>query len=177
MDIKWLGHSCFMMTDKSGTRILTDPYDPSIGKELEPVEADIVTISHEHHDHSYLHAIKNKPEIVNKVGEFNINGIRIRGFLTKHDDKDRALRGENRMYLFYIDGMRVLHAGDLGAIPAVNIKRYREIDVLLVPIGGTYTINSLQALELANLLKPKVVIPMHYKTKNFMPMLDGVDNF
>jgi L-ascorbate metabolism protein UlaG (beta-lactamase superfamily) len=178
MDIKWLGHSCFMMTDKSGTRILTDPYDPSIGKELEPVEADIVTISHEHHDHSYLHAIKNKPEIVNKVGEFNINGIRIRGFLTKHDDKDGALRGENRMYLFYIDGMRVLHAGDLGAIPPQStLNDIGEIDVLLVPIGGTYTINSLQALELANLLKPKVVIPMHYKTKNFMPMLDGVDNF
>jgi L-ascorbate metabolism protein UlaG (beta-lactamase superfamily) len=166
------------MTDKSGTRILTDPYDPSIGKELEPVEADIVTISHEHHDHSYLHAIKNKPEIVNKVGEFNINGIRIRGFLTKHDDKDGALRGENRMYLFYIDGMRVLHAGDLGAIPPQStLNDIGEIDVLLVPIGGTYTINSLQALELANLLKPKVVIPMHYKTKNFMPMLDGVDNF
>lgn len=178
MDIKWLGHSCFMMTDKSGTRILTDPYDPSIGKELEPVEADIVTISHEHHDHSYLHAIKNKPEIVNKVGEFNINGIRIRGFLTKHDDKDGALRGENRMYLFYIDGMRVLHAGDLGAIPPQStLNDIGEIDVLLVPIGGTYTINSLQALELANLLKPKVVIPMHYKTQNFMPMLDGVDNF
>lgn len=178
MDIKWLGHSCFLMTDKSGVRILTDPYDPQTGKKLEPMEVDIVTISHEHHDHSYIQAIENEPDVVNTVGEFDIKGIKIHGFASSHDDKGGDVRGENRMYLFLIDGMRVFHAGDLGDIPPQStIDEIGQVDVLLVPIGGTYTINSLQALEFANLLNTRIVIPMHYKTKQFMPMLDGVDNF
>lgn len=173
MDIKWLGHSCFVLTGGDGTRILMDPCDPETGYEIEPVEVNAVTCSHDHHDHNYVRLAQG--EQVQRImgpGVFQVKGATITGFSTWHDNQAGAIRGGNTMYLVEMDGLRLLHAGDLGHIPAAEtLAELGRIDILLIPIGGTYTLDHVGALELCDLLHPAVVIPMHYKTKSLnMPI-------
>ena len=165
MTIKWLGHSCFLLTDSEGTRLLLDPCDPATGYDIGVHEVDAVTSSHGHHDHNYFAAAGENPRIINEPGEYTVNGVKITGYPTWHDDAQGALRGRNIMYLFEMDGLRVLHAGDLGQLPDEDtINSICHVDVLLVPVGGVYTIDHRGARELANTLGIKVLIPMHYKT-------------
>ncbi|MCH5278411.1 MAG: MBL fold metallo-hydrolase [Christensenellaceae bacterium] len=165
MQIKWYGHSSFLLTDSNGVRILTDPCAPGYGYELPSIEADAVTVSHDHKDHNYISIVTGSTTIIRGVGEYNVNGVNIKGFETFHDRSRGALRGKNIMFVYEMDDMRVLHCGDLGAIPDQELlDSLGQIDILLVPIGAIYTIDDLEARELANLLKPRVVIPMHYKT-------------
>lgn len=165
MNIKWYGHSCFLLTDNNGTRILTDPCDPSYGYDLPEIQADAVTVSHDHNDHNYVRIAKGEPQIIRSVGTFRVNDIGITGIATYHDKMNGALRGGNIMYIYEMDDMRILHCGDIGGIPDESvISSLGRIDVLLVPIGAIYTIDDLEARELANIIKPSVVIPMHYKT-------------
>lgn len=165
MTIKWLGHSCFLLTDSKGTRLLVDPCDPSTGYDIGKVEADAVTSSHSHYDHNYFAAANEDITRINEPGEYTVNGVKITGFPTWHDDAEGSLRGRNIMFLFEMDGLRVLHAGDLGELPdGDTIAKIGHIDVLLTPVGGIYTIDYQGARDLANLLGPKVVIPMHYRT-------------
>lgn len=165
MQIKWYGHSCFLLTDSNGVRILTDPCDEATGYSLHGIETDAVTVSHDHHDHNYTAAAAGNPQIIKSCGEFALKGVKITGIPSFHDKQGGALRGENIMYIFEMDDMRILHCGDLGQLPdEATLARLHDIDILLVPIGGIYTIDDLEARELANLIRPKVVIPMHYKT-------------
>ena len=165
MQIKWYGHSCFLLTDSNGVRILTDPCHPNTGYELPNIEADAVTVSHEHHDHNYISIVTGNTSIIRGIGEYNVNGVSISGVETFHDHRGGLERGKNIMFVYEMDGMRILHCGDLGAIPDQEVlDSLGKIDILLVPIGAIYTIDDLEARELANLIKPSVVIPMHYKT-------------
>lgn len=165
MKIKWYGHSCFLLTDSNGSTVLTDPCDPSYGYEIPPMHADIVTISHEHNDHNNISILRGNTEIIRSPGEYNVKGIHITGVETLHDRSGGALRGKNTMFIYDMDDMRILHCGDLGMIPdEETIAKVGHVDIMLVPIGAIYTIDDLEARELANILKPKVVIPMHYKT-------------
>ena len=184
MDIKWLGHSCFVLTSNSGVRLLMDPCDPQVGYSLEPVEVDGVTCSHDHYDHNYVALAKGgHAQIITGPGEFSIGDVKITGFPSWHDDQQGALRGKNIMYLVEMDGLRLLHAGDLGHIPAPStLDALGRIDILLVPVGGVYTLDYNQALEVCRLLQPGVVIPMHYKTEplkisrgDLAPFLNSAD--
>lgn len=167
MQIKWYGHSSFLLTDSNGVRILTDPCAPDYGFCLPPIEAEAVTVSHNHNDHNYVEIVTGNPTVIRSVGEHNVNGVSIRGFETNHDRSGGTLRGKNIMFVYEMDDMRVLHCGDLGEIPDKELlDSLGRIDILLVPIGAVYTIDDLEARELANLLRPRVVIPMHYKTPN-----------
>lgn len=177
MKIKYYGRSCFMLTDEKGVRILTDPCDPSTGYELNGIEADVVTISHGHHDHNYKTAVCGDPVFVETVGKHEVHGISIHGFRTFHDNCRGEKRGENIMFKYIIDGMSVVHAGDIGSIANIASEDIGDVDVLFVPVGGVYTIDSHDARLLANVLKPKVVIPMHYKTSALTFDLDSVDGF
>lgn len=178
MKIKWYGHSCFMLSNESGQRILTDPVDTDTGYKLSEIQADIVTISHPHHDHNYMSAVTGSPIVINTVGKHSPMGVSIVGFPTYHDDVCGKKRGENIMFRYELDSIRVLHAGDLGEIPSEDIlNAVGTIDVLLVPIGGVYTINHEGARALANRLAPKVVIPMHYKTPALTFELEPVNDF
>lgn len=164
MEIKWFGHSCFLITDSNGVSVLTDPFSPDVLYELPPMKVNAVTISHDHHDHNYLGSISGSTSLIRTAEEFDVNGVSIRGFNTYHDENMGALRGSNVMFTYDMDGIRILHCGDLGEIPNKELlDSLGKIDILLVPIGAIYTIDDLQARELANLLKPGVVIPMHYK--------------
>ncbi|HHV60870.1 MAG TPA: MBL fold metallo-hydrolase [Clostridiaceae bacterium] len=178
MKIKWFGHACFLLTSKGGIRILTDPFDASVGYKVPEVEADIVTTSHDHYDHSYIRMAKGDFTHIRKPGDFNVHGISITGVSTYHDQDKGTQRGQNIVYKFTVDDVRVCHLGDLGHIPDLaQVERIGPVDVLLLPVGGTYTIDASDAVEVMKLLKPAVTIPMHYKTPPLKFRLDSVDNF
>lgn len=175
MNIRWYGHSCFQLTTDSGVRILTDPCDPETGYHLHDIAVDVVTSSHAHHDHSYFAAVPGTPIRITEPGTFEVLGVRITGIPTWHDAEQGRLRGPNIAYVFDIDGLRVAHLGDIGAIPdKETLARFGEINVLFVPIGDNYTIGSEDARALANRLHPQVLIPMHYKTGSLSFKLSGL---
>lgn len=172
MNIKWLGHACFKLTSEKGTVIVTDPFDESVGYPMPNVKADIVTSSHSHFDHNYFKAVKGNFDIVDTVGEHNIKGINIKGVNTFHDDEHGAKRGKNIVFVFDIDGIRVCHMGDLGhVLTEKQVEEIGPVDVLLIPVGGYYTIDAKQAVEVMNQLKPKITIPMHYKRSLLISLL------
>ena len=165
MTIQWLGHSCFMMTTEGGVRILCDPCDEATGYEIAPRECDILTISHDHHDHNYAALALGNPVRIDKCGEYRVGDVRISGISTYHDHEGGKKRGSNIVFIFELDGMRIAHMGDLGEVPdEATIARMGRIDVMLVPVGGVYTIDADEAEVLLEAVKPRVTIPMHYKT-------------
>lgn len=177
MKIKWYGHSCFLMTNGEGIRVLTDPCDPSTGYKLADIETDIVTLSHNHHDHNYTAAAKGSYTLINKPGSYTVKGVRITGIKSYHDDALGKKRGENICFKFETEGLSVVHAGDIGAFDAKLVTEIGKTDVLLVPIGGVYTIDAEGARALANSLSAKVVIPMHYKTPALTFELGDINSF
>jgi len=186
MELKYLGHSSFLIKTKTA-KIVTDPFDPGmVGLKFPKTEADIVTISHGHKDHNQFKNVSGingiNPLMIDMPGEFEKMGIRIFGFQTYHDKTNGSERGENIMYKFESEGMSLLHCGDLGMIPEESfLETIGEVDVLLVPVGGFYTINSDEAVSLVKKIEPSVVIPMHYKTekssKDFAEKLTEVSEF
>lgn len=165
MTIKWLGHSCFLMTTDKGTRILCDPCDAATGYEIAPQECDILTISHDHHDHNYAALALGNPVRIDKSGEYRAGDVRISGISTYHDHDGGKKRGNNIVFIFEFDGMRIAHMGDIGEVPdEATMARMGRIDVMLIPVGGVYTIDGEEAETIVEAIKPKVVIPMHYKT-------------
>ncbi len=179
MVIKWFGHSCFLLTNSEGVSILTDPCAPAVGFDLHDIPCDAVAVSHDHFDHNYIAAVSGEPVVVSTVGKHEVGGVRIEGFEVLHDKQNGAVRGKCVMFVIEMDGIRVLHAGDIGQLPSEDfIKALGDIDVLLVPVGGKYTLDYAEARELANMLRPSVVIPMHYRTaKCKFNDIDDVNNF
>ena len=166
MIIKWFGQSCFMITSENGTRILTDPFHNMLGYKLPQLDADIVSVSHNHSDHNNINAVKSTFVHINELGNFSEDGIEIKGVETFHDKVSGSKRGKNTVYNFNIDGINICHCGDLGHI--LNFKQIESIgrvDILLLPIGGSATINAFDATQVVKQLKPTIVIPMHYRTK------------
>jgi L-ascorbate metabolism protein UlaG (beta-lactamase superfamily) len=170
MEIKYLGHSSFLIKTKTA-KIVTDPYDQEmVGLKFPKTEADVVTISHQHKDHNQFKNISGingvNPLMIDMPGEFEKLGVRIFGFQTFHDKTNGSERGENIMYKFESEGISVLHCGDLGIVPEESfLETIGEIDILMVPVGGFYTIDSDEAVSLVKKIEPSIVIPMHYKTE------------
>lgn len=178
MNIRWLGHSSFMLTADNGLRIVTDPYDESVGYPMQRTEADVVCISHEHHDHNNRFGIEGNPIIVDQTGEHDVCGVRITGYSTWHDDVQGNARGKNTLFAFQIDGLHVLHLGDLGCmLEESQLKQIGAVDVLMVPVGGVYTIGPQEAWALCERIHPRVILPMHYKLPCVQYDLEPVENF
>jgi len=178
MKLKWLGHSCFLITSSSGVRILTDPFDSTVGYKVPEVEADIVTTSHDHFDHNYVKAVKGRYVHIKTAGQHDVKGIHITGLETFHDEAGGRRRGSNVVFTYLVDGMKICHLGDLGhMLTDKQIKQIGKVDVLLLPVGGTFTIDYRQATELADKIDAKLTIPMHYKTPVMNFNIDGVDKF
>lgn len=176
--ITWLGHSSFLMEDSEGIKVLTDPFDNTVGYPVYRENCDVVTISHYHFDHDYTKEIKGKYELIDKTGHYNINGIDITGMPSYHDKVKGAKRGENIIYIFKIDDYRICHLGDLGyVLNEDEIRRVGNVDVLFVPVGGNFTIDGKEAANVTKLLKPHIVIPMHYMTPQLKLELDGAETF
>ncbi|MAG59595.1 lactamase [Candidatus Woesebacteria bacterium] len=182
MEIVWLGHSSFRIKGKE-VSVVTDPYDSGmIGIKFPKTEADIVTVSHEHKDHSKVDAVSGTPKVLSSPGEYEIKGVSVFGISTFHDDKQGAQRGTNTIFVIKIDNVVVCHLGDLGhKLSGEQIGEIGAVDVVLVPVGGVYTLDSSRASEVVSSLEPKVVIPMHYQVDGLDPKtfkgLASVDDF
>jgi L-ascorbate metabolism protein UlaG (beta-lactamase superfamily) len=177
MEIVWLGHSCFRLRGREAS-IVTDPCPPASGYSIGKPTADIVTISHQHAGHSYLKAVAGSPVVIDGPGEYEIRGAFITGVATYHDDGKGALRGGNVAFILEMEEIRVCHLGDLGHTPSPDqVEEMSGVDILLVPVGGGTTIDGAAAAEVVNLLEPRLVIPMHYRTEAAADKLDTADRF
>jgi L-ascorbate metabolism protein UlaG (beta-lactamase superfamily) len=178
MEITWLGHSSFLIVDSLGKKIITDPFDNSVGYDLYQDNADIVTISHHHFDHDYLGSIKGNPKVFDKAGHYNVNGITIEGIPSYHDKIQGSKRGDNIIFIITMDGYRLCHLGDLGHLLSKrDLEKLNDIDVLFIPVGGNFTINSEEASIVAKSINSHIIIPMHYKTEKVKFPLEGLENF
>jgi L-ascorbate metabolism protein UlaG (beta-lactamase superfamily) len=185
MKIQWFGQSCFCVTAKNGTKIVTDPYSKKFGKlagfRLPELDANIVTVSHDHDDHNNVGAIKGDFVHLKDPGAFLQEDIGIKGVQTFHDDVAGKKRGKNIVYNFRIDGLNVCHCGDLGhLLSPEQIKEIGNVDILLLPMGGRAVLDASGATEVMKQLNPTIVIPMHYRTKSmgFLGFIFGtVDTF
>jgi L-ascorbate metabolism protein UlaG (beta-lactamase superfamily) len=169
MDIQYFGHSAFKIKATTGT-VVTDPYDAYVGFSMSGVSADVVTVSHQHQDHNSVNQVKgtarrNKPFIVDKPGEYEVGGISVFGVPTFHDDDQGTQRGANIIFTTVMEGVKVCHLGDLGHEPTQDqIAEIGSIDVLMVPVGGVFTLDPIRAVKVTHMFEPAYVIPMHYKT-------------
>lgn len=170
MDISYLGHSSFKLRGKQAA-VVTDPYESKIGFPFPRVSADIVTISHDHDDHNNAAAVlgtarRKEPFVIAAPGEYDVSGISVFGAGVFHDNEKGAKRGRNTIFSIQIDGVSVIHLGDLGhKLSEKKVEEMGEVDVVLLPIGGVYTIGPKEAIEVISELQPAYVIPMHYRTK------------
>jgi L-ascorbate metabolism protein UlaG (beta-lactamase superfamily) len=170
MKIKWYGHAAFLITSDQGAKIMIDPYEPgafggqlSYGKIKDQV--DIVLTTHDHADHNYTKDLPGTPQIVKGSGSKTAKGISMKGISTYHDPSQGSERGANTIFTLKIDNIQLCHLGDLGHL--LSDKELAEIgpvDILLIPVGGLFTIDPKEATRVAEQIKPKIVIPMHFKT-------------
>ncbi|MGB8656417.1 MAG: MBL fold metallo-hydrolase [Candidatus Zixiibacteriota bacterium] len=172
LTIKWLGHSCFLISLGDKIRIVTDPFDSSVGYPAPDVTADICLVSHGHSDHNYVSVVKGNPRVIRGEGKREAKAIEFRGMSSFHDENQGTQRGKNTVFAWELGGIKFVHLGDLGvSLSDSQVKEIGPVDVLFVPIGGYYTIDAGTATRVVSGLNPKVVIPMHYKQpfmgKNF----------
>lgn len=178
MKIQYLGHSSFKLTASCGTVVVTDPYAPEVGFKMPEVSADAVTISHGHFDHNFIKAVGGNPRIIEGAASCNIEGVEINSVKSFHDSFGGKKRGENFIFKFRIDGINVCHLGDLGEPCSVElIEKIIPADVLLIPVGGNYTIDAQTAKTYVDAVKPRIVIPMHYRTDDLKVDIEKLDKF
>ncbi|MBE0480430.1 MAG: MBL fold metallo-hydrolase [Dehalococcoidia bacterium] len=189
MKMEWLGHASMLLTSSEAVRIVTDPYEAgAFALNYAPIdaEADIVTVSHDHPDHNNVSVIRGKPDVVKGGGLHNVRGVTFQGIDCYHDESSGSLRGKNTIFCFTLDGIRVCHLGDLGhALTLEDEAQISQVDVLLIPVGGNFTIEAGVAADTCRRLNPRVVIPLHYRNErcpdfpvaqveNFLALMDEV---
>ncbi len=169
MIISWYGQSCFKIQTKpqrgaEEVTIITDPFDKSIGLKPPQGSADLVLISHNHADHNNAKSLKGDPFVIDAGGEYSFKDVYVEGVSSFHDNEKGALRGLNNIYLIRTEDLVVCHLGDLGHIlTEKQIGAIGEVDILMLPIGGKYTIDAKEAEKVIGQINPKIIIPMHYK--------------
>jgi len=177
LDVTWLGHGCFRLRGR-GAAVVTDPYPPTIGLKLSRMDAEVVTVSHEHDNHNYTQVVRDGAYEIHGPGEYEVAGVSVIGVPTYHDEQKGAKHGRNTVYLIEIDDVRVCHLGDLGhKLDDSEAEAVASPDVLLVPVGGRSAINGAQAAEVVRQLEPRYVVPMHYAIPGLKIELDPLDRF
>jgi len=183
MKIKWYGHAAFLITAANGTKVIADPYESgAFGGQLayEKIDdrADIALVSHDHADHNDAKSLPGSPQVVQGTGTKTVKGLTFKGISTYHDPSKGKERGTNTIFTFSVDGIQVCHAGDLGHI--LGEKELAEIgpvDILMIPVGGYFTIDPKEATRVVEQIKPRVTIPMHFKTKKCEFPIAPVEDF
>ena len=183
--LTYYGQSCFLLRSPGGADILMDPFNSQVGFPVPFVKANAVTVSHEHFDHNYTAAAQGNPIIIrglknNDWAKINqtVGDVQIRSVGVYHDDRNGAQRGKNAVMIFKTAGISIVHLGDLGhVLTPEQVKAIGRVDVLLVPVGGVYTIDAAGATKVVAQLNPKIVVPMHYKTGPSKIPLATVDAF
>lgn len=180
MKVKWLGHASFLITSDNGTKIITDPYKTGGGINYKEIKesADIVTISHEHGDHNNAGTVGGNPQVFKGGTPVEIKGVKLTGISTYHDENNGKDRGPNTIVCMEMDDLRLCHLGDLGhQLSPEQITQIGNVDILLIPVGGFFTINAAVATTVSNSLKPKVIIPMHFKNESCGYPIGNVEEF
>ena len=178
MKIEDLGHSCFKLTESTGTSIVCDPYSEEVGFHMPAISADAVTVSHGHYDHNAIEKVGGNPKIIDKESSIDLSGVEINSVKSFHDGNRGKKRGENIIFKFRMDGIDVCHLGDLGEDCSSDlIETVLPVNVLLIPVGGNYTLDAEMAKEYVDRIMPDIVIPMHYRTKDCKLDIDKVDEF
>jgi len=180
MKVKWLGHASFLITSDKGTRIITDPYQTGGPIKYGAIKesADVVTVSHEHSDHNNSDSIGGKPQVFKGGAPVEIKGVKFSSIATYHDENKGKDRGPNTITCMEMDGIRLCHLGDLGhPLSTQEIAQIGKVDILLVPVGGFFTINAAVASDVSAKLRSKVIIPMHFKNDSCAYPIVGVEDF
>ncbi|MFA6534049.1 MAG: MBL fold metallo-hydrolase [Patescibacteria group bacterium] len=181
MQLSWLGHSCFKLEAKADNETVTviiDPFSDDLGLTMPKVKADLVLVTHDHFDHNNVEAVKGEPKILEGAGEYEVKKLVVYGVPTYHDNKQGAERGLNTCFRIDAEGLTIVHLGDLGHILTAEQLEFLEgADILLIPVGGRYTLDAKTASEVVSQIEPRIVIPMHYKMAGAKVDLDPVENF
>lgn len=180
MKVKWLGHAAFLLTARDGTRVITDPYATGAGLSYGeiPESADVVLVSHEHMDHNNVQGVRGSPEVIRGTGTHRAKGIEFKGVASFHDPSGGRERGPNTIFCFALDEIKFCHLGDLGhVLSKEQVAQIGQVDVLFIPVGGFFTIDASEATQVAEQLKPKVIIPMHFKTPKCDYPITRVEDF
>lgn len=179
MDITWFGQACFKIKGKTAT-VITDPFDPETTglKAPKDLEGQIVLSSHDHKDHNFVESVAGNPLVIEGPGEYEKAGVQIAGISSFHDNSEGTERGQNTIYNFNIDGINIVHLGDLGhLLTEEQSSQIGEVDILMIPAGSVFTIDAETAAKVVAQLEPKIVIPMHYKLPELKINLEGVEPF
>ena len=187
MQILWYGQSCFQIIAARNkgeqTAILIDPFSEDIGLKLPKLEADIVLVTHDHRDHNNVKAVGGNPFIITGPGEYEIKKVFIQGIPAFHDASAGKERGEVTIYTIDAEGLRLCHLGDLGQkeLTEEQLEKIGEVDILIIPVGGVYTISAKEAFKVMSQIEPRITIPMHYQIPKLNPpaggKLEGLDKF
>ncbi len=177
MKITWLGHASFLI-ESGGKKLISDPFNEKLGYPVYEEEVDIATVSHEHWDHNATSRLKGNPAVIKSTGEFNIAGFKIIGFPAYHDKSKGKERGNNTVYKICAEGINLLHMGDLGhLLSSEQYLRLGQVDLLLLPVGGVYTIDADEAYQIVQAINPAIIIPMHFNTPHLCFELAPVEQF
>lgn len=173
MEIAYLGHSSFKLKGKTAT-LVTDPFDADmVGLKFPKLEVDLATVSHHHADHDKLDQVTVSKMVIDGPGEYEVSGVSIIGIKTYHDSKKGDERGKNTVYVIEMDGVRVCHLGDLGhTLSESQLSEIGQVDVLMIPVGGEFTINAEEAAKVTHSIEPGIILPMHYKMSGLASTFD-----
>lgn len=179
MRFYWYGHACFLIVTAGGTRVLTDPFDATVGYSLPREPVDVVTVSHHHYDHDAAGGVRGNPRVVDSADKVQVKDVSIYGVSSYHDDAGGRQRGANTIFVIEADGLRAVHLGDLGhQLSTAQVGDIGLVDVLMVPVGGTFTVDATGAADVVKALHPQVILPMHYQTPRLQKLrLDPVEKF
>ncbi|MBP6979768.1 MBL fold metallo-hydrolase [Candidatus Curtissbacteria bacterium] len=182
-DIIFNGHSCFTIKSNGGQTIVIDPYDSeSTGLKLPKLTADLVLATHSHSDHSNFGGVvgvAGEPFKIIGPGEYEVGGTLIRGVNSYHDESKGSERGRNTIYVINVDGVNICHLGDLGQkkLTEAQLEDIGDVDVLMIPVGGVFTVDAKDAVEVIAQIEPKIVVPMHFKEEGLKYDLGPLDEF
>jgi len=178
IEVTYFGHSMFLVQDEQN-QLVTDPFDESVGYPLPEVEAKVVLVSHDHFDHNNASLVKGARHIIRKTEPFIMGSLKIEGCRSYHDAFQGKKRGENIIFKWHMSGVTFAHMGDYGEeeLTDKQLKFLSETDVLMVPVGGVYTIDCRKAREFVEQINPSVAIPMHYKTNRCLININDAGDF
>lgn len=184
MVIQWFGQACIRVQVKPSqmgdVTVLFDPFEPKkLGLKLPKLTADIVAVTHDHFDHNYTEGVSGDYFLIDHPGEYEVKQTFIYGIHSYHDATDGKERGVNTMYLLEAEGLSLAHLGDIGQaeLTPEQLSQLEGADILILPVGGVYTVNAKQAAQIVTQIEPRIVIPIHYKLPGLSVQLDAVDKF
>lgn len=183
MQITWYGQSFFEIRikneEKDHLSLTIDPFDESLGLKVPKIKSQILLITHSHPDHSNIKAIKGEPFLIEEPGEYEVKEVFIKGILSFHDNLQGKERGTNVIYKIKAEEINLCHLGDLGQkeLSSEQLEEIGQVDILMIPVGGVYTIDAKEAASIVSQIEPKIVIPMHYKIPRLKLKLESSDKF